>query len=259
MTRCADRQAKKALEALFRGELDGEGYTRLRAHASECGECREAYDKLGRVESALEKRALPASREALLEKELFARLGSATATAAKPARTAEPERKRFFPTFFLPVTAGLALAGVALLLVVPAVLKTQTQPARDEWGSRGGEPGTAAWGLRAFCVGADGQVRGEARPGGTLVCGEGNAVQFSYTAPEGAKLTVEAASPDGEPLRFFPREGSSEQVTPGVDVLLPFSTPVQEGWLAGPLEVRATFMNAQGRLLSRTRLTLSPR
>lgn len=258
MTRCADRQAKKALEALFRGELDGEGYTRLRAHASECGECREAYDRLGRVESALEKRALPTGREALLEKELFARLGMAAAPA-KPTRVPEPERKRFFPTLFLPLTAGLALAGVALLLVVPAMLKTQPRPPRDEWGSRGGEPGTTAWGLRAFCVGADGQVRGEARPGGTLVCGEGNAVQFSYTAPEGARLSVEAASPEGEPLRFFPQEGTSEQVKAGVDVLLPFSTPVQEGWLAGPLEVRATFVNPQGRLLSQTRLTLSPR
>jgi anti-sigma factor RsiW len=255
MTRCTDRQAKKALEALFRGELDGEGFTRLRAHAAGCDECREAYDKLGRVESALEKRALPGSREALLEQALFARLGAA---AAKPVWAPEPERKRFFPTFFLPVAAGLAVAGVAMLLVVPA-LRTQTQPRESEWGARGGEAGTAAWGLRAFCVAADGQVRGEARPGGTLVCGEGNAVQFSYTAPEGARLSVEAPSPDGEPLRFFPPEGSGDEVAAGVDVLLPFSTPVQGGWLAGPLEVRATFTDARGKLLSQTRLTLSPK
>ncbi|MCY1073530.1 hypothetical protein [Archangium lansingense] len=250
MTRCGDRQAKQALESLFRGELDGEGFTRLRSHAVGCGECREAYDKLSRVESALEKRALPASREALLEKELFARLGA----TAKPVRAPEPERKRFFPQLFVPVMTGLAMAGVALLLVVP-----QLRERESEFQTRGGETGTAAWGIRVFCVGADGQVQGEARPGGRLVCGEGSAVQFSYTAPEAARLTVDATSPEGEPLRFFPQEGAAEQVAAGVDVLLPFSTPVQEGWLSRPLEVRARFEDARGRELSRTNLTLTPR
>ncbi|HYO52348.1 hypothetical protein, partial [Archangium sp.] len=250
MTTCTDRQAKQALEALFRGELDGEGFTRLRAHAAGCDECHEAYDKLGRVESALEKRALPASREALLEKELFARLGS----TPKPARASVPERKRFFPQFLVPATVGLAMAGVALMVVVPRLWKQE-----PEWQARGGDMGTAAWGIRVFCVGPDGQVRGEARPGGTLVCGEGSAVQFSYTAPEAARLTVEATSPEGEPLRFFPQEGTAEEVAAGVDILLPFSTPVQERWLAGPLEVRASFEDARGRTLSRTQVTLSPR
>lgn len=251
MTRCGDRQAKQALEALFRGELDGEGSQRLRAHAAGCGECHAAYDKLGRVESVLEKRALPASREALLEKELMARLG----VAAKPVRApARPERERFFPRFLVPAMAGLAMAGLALLVVVP-----QLGTRDSEWQARGGETGTEAWGIRVFCVGADGQVTGEARPGGRLVCGEGSAVQFSYTAPRGARLKVEAASPEGEPLRFFPPEGTAEEVKAGVDVLLPFSTPVQEGWLAGPLEVRASFEDEQGRELSRTHLTLSPR
>ena len=249
MTSCGDRQAKQALEALFRGELDGEGFTRLRAHAAGCGECHEAYDRLGRVDSALEKRALPAGREALLEKELFARLGA----SAKPVRVPVPERKRFFPQLFVPAMAGLAMAGVALLVVVP-----QLRTRESEWQARGGQTGTAAWGIRVFCVGADGQVRAEARPGGRLVCGEGSAVQFSYTAPEAAKLTVEATSPEGEPLRFFPQEGTAEEVAAGVDVLLPFSTPVQRGWLAGPLEVRARFEDAQGRPVSSTRLTLSP-
>jgi anti-sigma factor RsiW len=251
MTKCGDRQAKQALEALFRGELDGEGFTRLRAHAAGCGECREAYERLGRVESALEKRALPASREALLEQALFARLGATAKPARAPVR-AEP--KRFFPRFLVPAMAGLAMAGVALLVVVP-----QLRTREPEWQARGGETGTAAWGIRVFCVGADGQVRGEARPGGRLVCGEGSAVQFSYTAPEAARLTVEATSPEGEPLRFFPQGDTGEQVAAGVDVLLPFSTPVQEGWLAGPLEVRARFEDERGQELSRTHLTLSPR
>jgi hypothetical protein len=250
MTTCTDRQAKRALEALFRGELDGEGFTRLRAHAVGCDECHEAYDKLGRVESALDKRALPASREALLEQELFARLGA----TPKPVRAPVPERKRFFPQLFVPAALGLAMAGVAFLLVVP-----QSSEHAPEWQARGGETATEAWGLRVFCVGPDGQVRGEARPGGTLVCGEGSAVQFSYTAPQAARLSVEALSPDGEPLRFFPQEGTAQEVAAGVDVLLPFSTPVQGSWLAGPLEVEASFTDERGRPLSRTHLTLSPR
>lgn len=214
-----------------------------------CGECREAYDRLGRVESALEKRALPASREALLETELLARLGA----TAKPVRApARPERQRFLLQFLVPAMAGLALAGVALLVVVPRTRE-------PEWRARGGDTESGAWGIRVFCVGPDGQVAGEARPGGRLVCGEGNAVQFSYTAPEAARLMVEATSLEGEPLRFFPQEGASEEVAAGVDVLLPFSTPVREGWLAGPLEVRASFEDARGRPLSRTHLTLTPR
>jgi anti-sigma factor RsiW len=248
MTRCADRQAKQSLEALFRGELDAEGFTRLRAHAAGCPECREAYDKLGRVESVLERRALPTGREALLEKELFARLGA----AAKPARTSEPERKRFFQMFLLPAAMGLA-AAVVLLVVGPQLLTRE-----PEWRARGGESGTSAWGIRAFCVGTDGEVRGEALPGGTLACGEGGAVQFSYTAPESARLTVEATSPTGEPLRFFPSEGEGE-VAAGVDVPLPHSTPVMESWLSGPLEVRASFKDEQGRPLSETRLMLAPK
>jgi hypothetical protein len=252
MTKCADRQAKQALEALFKGELDGEGYAWLRAHAAGCEECREAYDTLGRVESALEKRALPASREALLEKVLLERV----AAAAKPARAPVPERKRFFEGLFAPAALGLAVCTVLVLVVVP---RLRTQPAGPEWQPRGGEMGTQAWGFRAFCVGTDGVVKGEARPGGTLVCGEGGAVQFSYTAPEGARLSVVGMSPEGEPLHFFPREGEAAEVSAGVDLLLPHSTPVQGGWLAGPLEVQASFTDARGRTLSKTHLTLSPR
>jgi anti-sigma factor RsiW len=251
MTTCANRQAKQALEALFRGELDGEGHTRLRAHAAECAECREAYDKLSRVESALEKRALPSNREALLEKELFARLG----VAAKPARAPVPERKPFFPVFFMPAALGLAVCAVLLVVVVPR-LRHQEE---SEFQARGAETGTSAWGVRAFCIGPDGQVRGEARPGGTLACEEGGTVQFSYTAPESTRLSISAASSSGEPLVFFPREGEASEVSAGVDTPLPFSTPVQGGWLTGPLEVEVTFTDARGQLVSKSHLTLTPR
>ncbi|MET0404276.1 MAG: hypothetical protein ABW123_17835, partial [Cystobacter sp.] len=116
-----------------------------------------------------------------------------------------------------------------------------------------------AWGVRAFCVDARGGVRAEARSGETLVCEEGSAVQFLYTAPAAARLSVETTSATGEPLRFFPEEGTAREVTAGVDVALPHSTPVQGGWLSGPLEVRARFWDAGGRVLSETRLTLAPR
>ena len=250
MTRCTDRQAKQALEALFRGELDGEGYQRLRAHAAGCAECREAYDKLSRVESVLDKRALPSGREALLRQELFARLGVAT----KPARAPVPERKRFFSLYFMPMVGGLAVAAMAVLLVVP-----QLRERDSEFQARGAETGTSAWGVRAFCVGANGEVQGEARPGGTLVCAEGGTVQFSYTAPEGARLTISTTSPSGEPLRFFPPEGVTDEVAAGVDVPLPYSTPVEGGWLAGPLDVEARFTDARGQPVGETRLRLSPR
>jgi hypothetical protein len=42
-------------------------------------------------------------------------------------------------------------------------------------------------------------------------------------------------------------------------VPLSYSTPVQGGWLSAPLEVRARFSDARGRVLSQTQVTLSPR
>lgn len=250
MTTCADRQAKQALRALFEETLDAEGFARLRAHVAGCGECREAYERLARVESALEQRALPANRQALLEQELFARLSQ----APQPVRAPAPVRRRFsLPSFWVPSLAGLALASVAVVLVVPRLRAPES-----EWSARGSAL-PSAWGVRAFCVGPEGSVHGEARSGEALACGEGSAVQFSYTAPEAALLTVETVSALGEPLRFFPAEGSAKQVAAGVDVPLPYSTPVQGGWLSGPLEVRASFSDTRGRVLSQTRLTLVPR
>jgi anti-sigma factor RsiW len=252
MSRCADQRAKRALRALFTGELDAEGFTHLRAHAATCDECREAYDKLGRVDSALEGRALSGNREALLEKALFARLGA----APKPARAPAPERERsFLPRFLMPAAVGLSMAAAAAVLLV----LVRPEPPPSEWQARGGgDAGTSAWGIRVFCVGSEG-VRAEAKPGGTLVCGEGASVQFSYTAPQAARLAIEATSASGEPLRFFPREGEAAEVIAGVDVVLAYSTPVQPGWLSAPLEVRASFTDARGQVLSQTRLTLSPR
>jgi hypothetical protein len=91
-----------------------------------------------------------------------------------------------------------------------------------------------------------------------LACAEGAAVQFSYTAPQGARLSVVAQSPSGEVLQFFPREGEAAPVMPGVDLPLPYSTPVQGGWLSAPLEVRARFTDEKGQVLGETAVTLTP-
>ncbi len=257
MTKCADTKAKQALRALFHGELDAEGFTWLRTHAATCADCREAYDRLSRVESSLEQRALTENRQALLQDALFARLGASTAAAARTPVRAAPPAERF--TFFRPwMGASLGFAAAAAVALVVVVPRLKQDTAAPEWQARSAQPGSA-WGVRAFCIGVDGKVRGEALPGGTLACPEGGAVQFSYTAPEGARLTIEAPSASGEPLRFFPSEGPAAEVAPGVDVPLPFSTPVQGGWLSGNLDVRARFTDAQGKPLGETRLTLTPR
>ena len=241
---CADSEAKAALQSLFLGELEAEGHGRLRAHAKTCAECGEAYEKLSRVESSLEKRVLPSQREALLEAQLMARVQGAERAAAQ-ARRPRP----FWDWFKVALPAG-AVAAVAMLVVLPRL------QAQDEWGARGA--GDSAYGVRAFCVSAQGQVRGEARPGGTLACPEGAAVQFSYTAPQGARLSVAAKSASGEVLQFFPREGELAPVGPGTDVPLEYSTPVEGGWLAAPLEVRARFVDEKGQLLGETQVKLIP-
>jgi anti-sigma factor RsiW len=261
MTKCADTKAKQALRALFHGELDAETFTWLRAHAATCADCRDDYDRLSRVESSLEGRALPENRQALLQDALFARLRTSPATTPAPVRgpvraAPPPERFSFFRPWMGASLGFAAAAAVALLVVMPQ--RAQDTQAPSEWQARSAQAGSA-WGVRAFCIGADGKVQGEALPGGTLACAEGGAVQFSYTAPEGARLTIEAPSASGEPLRFFPSEGPAAEVAAGVDVPLPFSTPVQGGWLSGNLDVRARFTDAQGKPLGETRLTLTPR
>lgn len=256
MSGCDDRRAKQAMAALFeKGQdgLDAEGFKRLREHLTACPECQETYTRLSRVESVLEQRVLPPSRSALLEQALFARLQPA------PARpVVAPERKKWFASpLFMPLALSAAAAGVALFVVAPS-LERQEQVA-PEWQARSSSPGEQAWGVRAFCIAPAGTVLAEARPGGTLTCAEGNAVQFSYTAPQRVHLSLEGVPSSGEePLRFFPSEGAAPEVAAGVDVPLPFSTPVQGGWLTGPVPVRARFTDAQGRTVADTQVTLTP-
>jgi anti-sigma factor RsiW len=244
---CTNTETKAALRALFLGELEAERHTRLREHAKTCAECREAYERLSRVESTLEKRVLPKGREALVEAQLMARVRASE-------RAAAPERRSLWDLWKVMLPAA-AVAAVAMLVVLPQV--RGPGPAGGEYQARSGAAGSA-FGVRAFCVSPEGKVQGEAQPGGRLACAEGAAVQFSYTAPEGARLSVAAKSPSGEVLQFFPREGEAAPVKPGVDVPLSYSTPVQGGWLSGPLEVRARFTDEKGQVLGETQVTLTP-
>lgn len=243
---CTNPEAKGALRALFLGELEARGHARLSEHARTCAECREAYERLSRVESSLEKRVLPKGREALLEARLMERVQAAE-------RAAAPARRSFWAWWKVAIPVAVAAAAV-VLVVRPQGSGTG---AEGEWQARKGSA-EGAFGMRAFCVSSEGKVQGEAQPGGRLACPEGAAVQFSYTAPAGARLSVAADSPSGERLQFFPREGEAAPVTPGVDVPLSYSTPVQGGWLSAPLEVRARFTDDKGQLLGETQVTLTP-
>ncbi|RYZ40144.1 MAG: hypothetical protein EOO71_17210 [Myxococcaceae bacterium] len=258
MSGCDDRRVKKAMTALFeKGSegLDASGFEQLRAHLATCHSCQETYDRLSRVESALEKRALPQARSALLEQALWARMAKAANPAPRPA-VVEPARRWFTSPFLVPLSLGAAAAAVALMVVVPSLQRpAETAP---EWQARSSAPGVGAWGVRAFCIAPEGAVVAEARPGGTLACAEGHAVQFSYTAPRKVRLSLDGTSATGETLHFFPREGLASEVASGVDVALPFSTPVQGGWLTGPVLVRANFTDAQGRTVADTLVTLTP-
>jgi hypothetical protein len=234
-----------ALRALFRGKLDAEGHARLRAHVKGCATCAAAYEKLSRVESALERRVLPMGRERLLEEQILARVKGAQQAAA-PARA---------PLWgWWKVALPVAAAAAVVVGVLP---KGPPGTGEAEWQARKGAGGKA-FGVRAFCITPEGKVAAEASPGGSLACPEGAAVQFSYTAPEQARLSVVSQSPSGEVLQFFPQEGAPAPVAPGVDVPLAYSTPVQGGWLSQPIEVRARFTDERGVLLGETQVTLTP-
>ncbi|CAM3098320.1 hypothetical protein G4177_17005 [Corallococcus sp. ZKHCc1 1396] len=258
MSDCDDRRAKQAMSALFQEGsqgLDAAGFERLREHLATCPSCQDTYDRLSRVESALEQRALPQARSALLEQALWTRMAKAASPAPRPAVVESP-RRWFTAPWFVPLSLGVVAASVALVVVVPSLQRAE--PTAPEWQARSAEPGVGAWGVRAFCIAPAGTVLAEARPGGTLACAEGHAVQFSYTAPERVRLSLDGTSVTGEALHFFPREGAASEVAAGVDVPLPFSTPVQGGWLTGPVLVRANFTDAQGRTVADTLVTLTP-
>jgi hypothetical protein len=219
----------------FAGDELGERAAQLREHLKTCDACRERYDRLARVEAKLSGGGLSEQKMDALEARIFANLGKSTAPSAAPP----PPVQRGWGTF-------LAAAAVVVLVAAFAIrgwLATKD----DQFTPRGGGE---SWGVRAFCV-KDGAVTAEALAGGTLPCAPGSLVQFTYTAPKAAKLSI---SLDGTDQTFF----SGTQVVAGIDVAMSASTPVGE-WLSGPQRVTARFTDDSGATLAESSLTITPK
>ena len=226
-------ESRAAMDAQFEGELSPQLAEPLRAHLTTCASCRERSDRLGRVELALERGGLSEQRRDALEARI---LGKAT-VVAQPAPP--PTRRAGWMTV-------LAAAVVVLLAAIPAWFATREDPFTPRGGGE-------SWGVRAFCV-IDGRVTGEALAGGTLRCAPGSLVQFTYTAPEAAQLSISLQESN---QRFFPVEGQRAQVDAGIDVALPSSTPLG-AWLTGPQRVTARFTDARGTVLAESWLVVTP-
>lgn len=258
---CTNTAAQTSLERLFAGDLPDDELVALRAHAATCDECRASYDRLTRVQATLEKSrsGLPADRLKFLESQVLARAAQSSQAApyseSAPPGTSWWQRLRFV---LLPA-GGLALAGLLVAVVVPRV-----QHDTPEWQARGVDPqarANAAFGVRAFCVtrDADPKVQAQAAPGESLKCAPGMAVQFTYTAPRDARLSIAAPIANGDPVTFLAASDPQAQVKAGIDQALSFSTVVTGDWLSAPVDVHARFEDPQsGKLLSDTTVRLVP-
>jgi len=242
---CGASRFSGLLEDLLGSGLSVEGYEALRAHATTCEACRLEYERISQLETHQERRALPAARQELMEGALFARLGVGSPSDRKVLRPARWSARQL-----------VALAvPVAAALVVAVYLGRDLGAQREETFQARGGGSEQSYGIRAFCVDPRAQVVSEARPGQTLRCARGHSIQFSHTSARRATLTIVGAG--NEPLTFFPSEGLAAEVSPGVDVPLPFSTPVT-GWLDRPLPVTATFLDGRGKVLGESRLVIAP-
>lgn len=238
MTACADRIPR--LDALFLGDLSEQEADELRAHLETCEGCRAYHDRLWKVEAALEKRAMPSRAVDELERRLLAR-----AKAQPAAEPPQPWWKRRW------IFLGAPLAAVAAYAVVLLVAIPRRGP--DDFTPRGGEAGPA-FGVRAFCIGPSAAVTGEARPGESLSCPEGSAIQLSVTAPQAGRLTAVARAPSGEPQEL----AKGLPISPGDEAPLPFSTPSRKSWLSGPTRLTVQFESADGKVRAERELTLLP-
>lgn len=238
MTACADRIP--TLDALFAGDLPEQEAAELRAHLETCEGCRAYHDRLWKVEAALEKRAMPSRAVDELEQRLLARAKS-QAAAERP----EPWWKRRWVLFGAPLAAVAAYA-VVVLVAIP-------RRGQDDFIPRGGEAGPA-FGVRAFCIGPGAAVTGEARPGESLSCPEGSAIQLGVTASQAGRLTAVARAPHGEPQEL----AKDVPISPGPDMPLPFSTPSLKRWLSGPTRLTVQFESADGKVRVERELTLLP-
>ncbi len=230
--------ARAAMEEQFAGEELCERAEQLRVHLQTCTTCTERYDRLARVDLSLERGGLSEQRMDVLQARILGK--SSVASIAPPPPVA---RRSGWSTL-------LAAAAVMVLVTAIAIPLWRSTRDDDAFTPRGG--GTS-WGVRAFCVNG-GRVTAEALPGGTLKCGPGSVVQFTYTAPQAAQLSIAL---EGSGQRFFPADTERATVTSGIDVPLPQSTPVGD-WLAGPQRVTARFTDAAGAPLVESTVTITP-
>ena len=230
--------ARAAMEEQFAGEPLGERAAQLRVHLETCAPCRERYDRLARVDLSTERGGLSEQRMDALQARIPG-LSSVTSISPTPPVT----RRSGWSTSF---------AAAAVMVLVTAIAIPLWRATRDEdaFTPRGG--GTS-WGVRAFCVN-EGRVTGEALPGGILKCGQGSVVQFTYTAPKAAQLSIAL---EGSGQRFFPADSERATVGSGIDVPLPQSTPVG-AWLTGPQKVTAHFTDTAGAPLFESSVTITP-
>ncbi|MDQ3262520.1 MAG: hypothetical protein M3Y59_02495 [Myxococcota bacterium] len=242
---CSDPRFASALEELQAGGLTVERWDALREHVTGCDACRLDYERISQVESRLERRLLPAARQELMEASLFSRLGIARPEDRKVLRPA-----RWSVGRAMAVVVPLAACLVLAVLLAPRLLSSS-----GEFQPRGGGSENP-YGIRAFCVDAQAQVVSEARTGQTLHCAPGQSVQFSHTSPQPVSLHI--VGEGRERLTFFPAEGGSAQIPSGVDVPLPFSTPVRKEWLDRPLPVTAIFQDPQGKVLGENQIVITP-
>ncbi len=267
---CPESWTDKALEALALDELDPAAAEQLRAHAAACHPCHAAYDRVTRVDAFLAgvPGGLSRSRQDALQAQLLARLGKATEAATATAHPSqarpqpapvEPRAPSFFERFRLVLApAGLALAALALVVYT----QRPEEPGSDGYQSRAGAA-DVTFGVRAFCVATDGsgqaEILAEAGPGETLRCADGSRLQFTATSPQRARLDLVALPLSGEALHFIKSDEEDAALAQGVDMALPFSTPVSATWLTGPLTVRARFLAADSdAVLGESELVLTP-
>ncbi len=243
---CGDPRYVSALDALQSGELTAERWDALREHVTGCDACRLDYERISQVESRLERRLLPAARKELLEASLFSRLGLVRPEDRKVLRPARWSVGRAMAVI-VPLAACLVLA----VILAPRLLSSPS----GEFQPRGGGS-EHPYGIRAFCVDAQARVVSEARTGQTLHCAPGQSVQFSHTSPRSVSLQI--VGEGSERFTFFPAEGGSAQISSGVDVPLPFSTPVRQDWLDRPVPVTAIFRDPQGKVLGENQIVITP-
>jgi hypothetical protein len=240
------QQNRNGIDELFVGDFSPAREEAMRAHLTSCADCRSYYAHVAVLTSKLEgsKEALSTAQRDSVERRLLQRIGA--------VRVPERPHRRWLE-LAMPL-AGATVAG--MLVIALSVTGTGTDA---EWRSRGSGLGLA-FGVRAFCVAEVGrrpEVTAEAAGNGTLRCKPGSALQFTYNASSAARLHISIPSTGDV---FFPPEGQSGVVRGGMNVALPFSTPVQPAWLSKPVEVHARFFDpVTGAEVAKSSLIVAPR